>query len=64
MFRGKVVIYKTGPDGKVYRIEKEFTDPKEYERFVASNPELNFDFSPRLSLGEWANLERWIEDLI
>ena len=70
MFRWKVIIYKTDPKtGKVYQVEKEFTDPREYEQFVKQNSELSFggfdtDFWPSLSIGEWANLERWIEDLI
>ena len=70
MFRGKVIIYKTDPrTGKVYQVEKEFTDPREYEQFVNQNPELSFggfdtDFGPSLTLWEWANLEKWIEDLI
>ncbi len=70
MFKWKVVIYKTDPrTWKVYQVEKEFTDPKEYEQFLAQHPELNFsrfDFNmwPTLSLGEWFNLEKWIEDII
>jgi len=43
MFKGKVVIYKTDPvTGKVYQIEKEFSDPKEYEEFAQKNKVKNF----------------------
>ena len=70
MFRGKVIISKTDPrTWKVYQIEKEFTDPKEYEQFIKSNSVLSFwwfdvDFWPNLSLWEWINFEKWIEDFI
>ncbi len=70
MFKGKVVIYKTDPrTGKVYQVEKEFTDPKEYEQFLAQHPEFSVmhdfsDFGPKFSLGEWTALEKWIEDLL
>lgn len=75
MFKGKVTIYKTDPrTWKVYQIEKEFDDPKEYEEFLKSNKDLIDDFMkdfnefgsfwPRLTLREWSDLERWIEDLI
>ena len=71
MFKGKVVIYQTDPKTwKVYHLEKEFDDPKKYEEFVNSHVNffkgfLDFDtINPQLSLMEWANFERWIEDLI
>ena len=58
------MIYQTGPDWKVYKFEREFTDPKEYEEFISQHPDLDFRNFPRLSLNEWTSLERWIDELI
>lgn len=50
MFKGKVHVYKN-VDGKETEIKKEFDDEKEFDAFVAANPELR-------EMSEWKT-PRW-----
>lgn len=63
MFKWKIYVYKN-VNGKEQKIEKEFTDPREYEQFVTQNPEFAglSNLENRLGFGEFADFNKYLDN--
>ncbi|HPC34239.1 MAG TPA: hypothetical protein PLP73_01130 [Candidatus Absconditabacterales bacterium] len=69
MFKGKVYVYKN-INGKEEKIEREFDNPQDFQSFAKNNEVSGLESfsntprSPILGLGDWANLQNYLDNLI
>ena len=63
MFHGKVTILKK-VNGRTHKLEKEFSNESEYQRFLAESSESSTQELPMMNLWQWSQFHNYLDNLV